>query len=320
MHIEYLYYFRDFSKTLSISKTAANYFMTPQGLSRAIHQLEKDFGVELMSYQGNSSCLTPAGHALAERIDPVTELIDELRGHLATYKFAELPSSDHVVRVTATSCVSQYVVTFLDLQKPGLFPFGVKLGESSLYRIVPQITPRPDGDAMGIISFPDNEKYREVLNDMLAEGAMIYRPLFTSPLVALVSTYSPLAKKESICPDDIGSYPVARFQDSVLGDALDDYIKEDNVQTVTNAQGVVHAQIMDHQAIGFAPKLIEGNKILPERIVTKPTKGFFQTEFGLLLPVDVKCPECIEHIVEHIDETIQRASKQGRYARTYELI
>ena len=35
MHIEYLYYFKDFSRTLSISKTAAHYFMTPQGLSRA---------------------------------------------------------------------------------------------------------------------------------------------------------------------------------------------------------------------------------------------------------------------------------------------
>lgn len=41
MHIEYLYYFRDFSKSLSISKTAAEYYMTPQGLSRALHQLEK---------------------------------------------------------------------------------------------------------------------------------------------------------------------------------------------------------------------------------------------------------------------------------------
>lgn len=40
MHIEYLYYFRDFSKSLSISKTAAEYYMTPQGLSRALHQLE----------------------------------------------------------------------------------------------------------------------------------------------------------------------------------------------------------------------------------------------------------------------------------------
>ena len=27
MHIEYLYYFRDFSKSLSISKTAAEYYI-----------------------------------------------------------------------------------------------------------------------------------------------------------------------------------------------------------------------------------------------------------------------------------------------------
>ena len=63
MHIEYLYYFKDFSRTLSISKTAAHYFMTPQGLSRALHQLEKDFGVTLMTYQNNLISLTPAGGA-----------------------------------------------------------------------------------------------------------------------------------------------------------------------------------------------------------------------------------------------------------------
>ena len=61
MHIEYLYYFRDFSKSLSISKTAAEYYMTPQGLSRALHQLEKDwlFG----GFCGRDSGIGPAQRA-----------------------------------------------------------------------------------------------------------------------------------------------------------------------------------------------------------------------------------------------------------------
>ena len=76
MHIEYLYYFKDFSRTLSISKTAAHYFMTPQGLSRALHQLEKDFGVTLMTYQNNLISLTPAGEELSRRIDAIVERLD----------------------------------------------------------------------------------------------------------------------------------------------------------------------------------------------------------------------------------------------------
>ena len=72
MHIEYLYYFKDFSRTLSISKTAAHYFMTPQGLSRALHQLEKDFGVTLMTYQNNLISLTPAGTTRRKDRSPST--------------------------------------------------------------------------------------------------------------------------------------------------------------------------------------------------------------------------------------------------------
>ena len=85
MHIEYLYYFRDFSKSLSISKTAAEYYMTPQGLSRALHQLEKDFGITLMAYNNNAVTLTPAGKELAERVEPDLVLATD-------------PDADRVVR------------------------------------------------------------------------------------------------------------------------------------------------------------------------------------------------------------------------------
>ena len=106
MHIEYLYYFKDFSRTLSISKTAAHYFMTPQGLSRALHQLEKDFGVTLMTYQNNLISLTPAGEELSRRIDAIVELYDEAKGSLTEYKLADMAPSKGLVRITVTSCVS----------------------------------------------------------------------------------------------------------------------------------------------------------------------------------------------------------------------
>ena len=128
MHIEYLYYFKDFSRTLSISKTAAHYFMTPQGLSRALHQLEKDFGVTLMTYQNNLISLTPAGEELSRRIDAIVELYDEAKGSLTEYKLADMAPSKGLVRITVTSCVSQYLISLLNLQRPGQFPFGGRKG------------------------------------------------------------------------------------------------------------------------------------------------------------------------------------------------
>ena len=264
MHIEYLYYFKDFSRTLSISKTAAHYFMTPQGLSRALHQLEKDFGVTLMTYQNNLISLTPAGEELSRRIDAIVELYDEAKGSLTEYKLADMAPSKGLVRITVTSCVSQYLISLLNLQRPGQFPFEVKLNESNIYRIVPHILSRDQEESFGIISLPMTERYRSYVDELVEDGGMVYEPLFTSPLVAMVSSFSPLARRDAVCPRDVDPYPVARYKDTVLGDALDDYILEDNVKTVTNAGAIIFVQIMEHQAVGFAPKLVEGRRAIPD--------------------------------------------------------
>ncbi len=139
------------------------------------------------------------------------------------------------MRITATSCVSQYVAALLDIQKPGLFPFTVKFKESNIYRVVPHIVSKNGEEAFGFVSIPSMDKYRELIDDMIESHDMTYRPLFVSPLVATVSVYSPLAKKKVITPADVEGCSVARFQDAVLGDALDDFVREDSVKTVTNA-------------------------------------------------------------------------------------
>ena len=320
MHIEYLYYFKDFSRTLSISKTAAHYFMTPQGLSRALHQLEKDFGVTLMTYQNNLISLTPAGEELSRRIDAIVELYDEAKGSLTEYKLADMAPSKGLVRITVTSCVSQYLISLLNLQRPGQFPFEVKLNESNIYRIVPHILSRDQEESFGIISLPMTERYRSYVDELVEDGGMVYEPLFTSPLVTMVSSFSPLARRDAVCPRDVDPYPVARYKDTVLGDALDDYILEDNVKTVTNAGAIIFVQIMEHQAVGFAPKLVEGLRTLPDRVVTKPTEGFFSTEFGLLSTPKNRAREHVDAVIRYIRKTVAEKSLHPRYLGTYELV
>ena len=320
MHIEYLYYFKDFAKTLSISKTAERYFMTPQGLSRALHQMEKDFGITLMRYQNNTVSLTPAGEALSRRVDSITQLYDEARGALTEFKLAEVDSTSEVVRITVTSCASQYLITMLGLQKPGMFPFNVKMTESNLYRIVPNTAAREDEDAFCVISLPDTTKWREHVDRLIVENEMIYLPLLKTPLAALVSVYSSLAKKGMLSAQDIDPYPVARFRDDVLGDALDDYVREDNVKTVTNATSVIYTQIIEHQAVGFAPKLIEGMRTLPDAVVTRPVEGFFDTEFGLLIGRKEADSPRVKQVSKSIMTTLRKEKEGSRYGNTFELL
>ena len=228
--------------------------------------------------------------------------------------------SKGLVRITVTSCVSQYLISLLNLQRPGQFPFEVKLNESNLYRIVPHILSRDQEESFGIISRPMTEKYRSYVDELVEDGGMVYEPLFTSPLVAMVSSFSPLARRDAVRPRDVDPYPVARYKDTVLGDALDDYILEDNVKTVTNAGAIIFVQIMEHQAVGFAPKLVEGLRTLPDRVVTKPTEGFFSTEFGLLSTPENRSREHVDAVIRYIRKTVAEKNLQPRYLDTYELV
>lgn len=321
MHVEYLYYFKDFSQTLSISKTAANYYMTPQGLSRAIHQLERDFGVTLTSYQNNVISLTPAGHALSERIDDIILQVEEAKGVLAGYRLAALGAASRrdSVRITTTSCVSQYLTPLIDVQKPGLFDFEVKLRESNLHRVAPRLESKDGEGSLGLVSIPTTERCQNLLAHLTMEHGMVYERLFTSPLVALVSTYSPLAKNKVIRPDDLECCSIVRYQDAVLGDALDDFIKEDQVKTITNATAVIWTRIVEDQAVSFAPKLIDGIGVLPSKVMTVPTEGFFDTEFGLMyLEADEGSPHVLE-VMEHVRGKVKAESKRSRYGGLFNL-
>lgn len=320
MHVEYLYYFRDFSKSLSISKTAAEHYMTPQGLSRALHQLEKDFGVTLLSYRNNVISLTPAGIVLKEKIDPVLSAYEQACGALIGYKLAAIEPPHEVVRITTTSCVSRYLLGMLDLQRPGLFPFSVRINESNIYRIAPQLPSRDREASLGIVSVPVTERYSDLLMNMVEREGMRYKPLIRSPLVVMVSSFSPLAKADYVTPVDIDPYPIARVKDDVLGDALDDYVKEDNVKTVTNVSAIVFNQIMEHQAVGFAPKLAEGMSMLPANVILKPAEGFFATEFGVITDMNNADSSLVAQTVKHIVDTLKKSVGHPRYAGTYELI
>ena len=215
--------------------------------------------------------------------------------------------------------MSQYVSTLLDIQKPGLFPFDVKFKESNVYRVVPQIVSRGNEDSFGFISIPMVEKYQDFVRDLAQTNCMDYEVLFTSPLVALVSVYSALARKGHVTPRDVDNCLVARYQDTVLGDALDDFIREDSVKTVTNATAVIYARIMEDQAISFAPKLIEGVGVLPDKIKTVPTQGFFSTEFGVLASCADRESPNVQEVISYMRKRVVEGSARGRFAGTFSL-
>lgn len=67
MKIEQLLYFISVSQTLSLNKTAELFFITPQGLSKALKNLEQEFNVQLLDSTKQGTSLTEDGQVFFEQ-------------------------------------------------------------------------------------------------------------------------------------------------------------------------------------------------------------------------------------------------------------
>lgn len=79
MRLEYLNYFAAVVEYGSISKAAAAIYISPQGLSQAIQQLERELNVQLFYRQGSRLTLTKAGEEVYHTASKITGLTQALR-------------------------------------------------------------------------------------------------------------------------------------------------------------------------------------------------------------------------------------------------
>ena len=78
--LRHLIYFREVARQLHFRKAAESLAVAQPALSRQIAQLEDALGVKLLERSSRRVELTPAGHALAERIDPILSALAKIPG------------------------------------------------------------------------------------------------------------------------------------------------------------------------------------------------------------------------------------------------
>ena len=81
MKIEQLLYFISVSQTLSLNKTAELFFITPQGLSKALKNLELEFNVKLLESTNQGTSLTADGRHFLNEAQQMVDIYDNLKTH-----------------------------------------------------------------------------------------------------------------------------------------------------------------------------------------------------------------------------------------------
>ena len=287
MRIEYMKYYLDFCKTKSISKTAMRFYMTPQGISRILHQLEDEFGVKLFVRDGNAVIITEAGRALEEHARVMVGSYDSAQASLG--KFTASDSSSEVVNsvcLVSTTCASTYFIDALKLNRRRTLPFSLRLRETNIYRICSYVERATSMMTLGLVSVPLTQKYNDLIEGQMEMYGLQMMPLICSPLAVMMSTDNPLSRKKSLKRSDVADLPVVCYRDAVLLDALDDFIKEDQVYDITSNSQVLANQLREWHAISFAPLMarlldsFDGSSMII--VPFEPGEGFFATRFGIV--------------------------------------
>ncbi len=193
MNWQHLIYFRKVVENDSFSKTAEQLFITPSALSKAIHSLESEVGVELFEKKGRVSVLTRYGH---EFYPYVCKAIDSVEEGLSAID-QELKEKKGHVRIggvfsQCTTYLPPLMKDFNEIYRNISFSISYELSGTVLKQVL-------DGDLdlglTGDFDFSDR-RYQDIEAQLLSQ----------EELVIIVPEDHPLAGEEYIDFSKLGDY------------------------------------------------------------------------------------------------------------------
>lgn len=305
MKIEQLEYFVYFAQVGSVAAAASHFYMTKQGMNKALHQLERDSGYVLFEGDSNGLRLTRAGEEFAHYAVAIVEGYQNLEREMCSFSEMTDASSKPAVVVATTPAAMRYLVPLLGLQNPGLFPFEVLLREMNQHEMSETLCLRRKDKVVGLFTIPVREKYEARLEETLSSKGLVFDLIGESPVYALVSSSSRLAQLKAFDIErDIEGQKVGYLADEMLRDALDDYVRDEDVRTVTGNIDYLDDQIANNRLITFAPAPRLLAKRPPVGITPVPVAGDVRIRYGIVRSRENKDDPSILQVMTRIMSTL----------------
>lgn len=210
MRIEALMYFLEVARMGSFSSAARKLFVSQQGLSKTIRNLEKDLGTELFERDGKKIRLTDAGEVLTPLAENHIETYEAIKQSMGEFSNTALSAQ------TITLYAMPYTVSLLrSLESATVFSKlheGVVLLEESLQEIIVNIATGNSGMAKaGIIDIP-----AAIVSDLTENHGVGITPLVRSDLTLKGTRELLSPRRKSISRAEASALPIAFFKEEVL--------------------------------------------------------------------------------------------------------
>ena len=317
MNIEYLHYYLDVAKTKSITQAAKLNFISPQGMSRAMGEFEKELGRDLLIRHSNKLSLSPIGEAIVPKVAATVDAYAELLEAASTI------SQPHPNESGSLLLDCQYVgmLAFLP-NKAKDFIFGsdaIHFRESENSQIRKNVLTHfesADHSAsffIGLLCFFEVERAGERAGvSTLIERGLHYRPYMKSYDVVMINANSPLAAKSTLTDEEIASKPLVtsnsflrnvisrRFGNDAISFASTDFSLRRNLV----ARGAVHS---------FLPAFAQLTMEQSDEYVLRDMEHPYELEIGFIGSDSDFAAASFQALVGILDEFYEAHADSGLY-------
>lgn len=257
MRIEDLRFFIRVAEARSINQVAQKHYISQQGLSRIIANLESQLDVKLF-HRGRTMNLTPAGEALladAKIIEETYLRIQENAKH-HSMRWSSARGNIYTIYATPVICSTMLPGILSDLTKryPGMF-FNVVEKLGLLITDGDEAADPPDPCSLAILSIAD---FLEAESQAMQNGTLNFEHMFSDTLCCSVSADSPLSSQSEVSVEELRQLPFVLHNTEAL---MGKHLLGDAYQVSTIAHTTNHAlcreMISKGMAVGLTSDMIQ---------------------------------------------------------------
>lgn len=251
MNLTYLKFFVSVAQIGSINQGATKLFISPQGLSRAIRQLETEIDTTLFIRDNDGLTLTPEGEIMLEYASAMLKQQEELTEHILKMKQENILSQ--TLHIGAYPIISS---VFLPYVLPRFFQImpntKLQISSTSDFDLNDQLNAQ-NADII-IFTAPKNAKDDMPVN---IDAVWNYEHLCTTTIIGLTSKKSPLAHSDYLTEKQFLSFQKVYFGNADL--LVKDLDLPDETPVLKTSDYSLFRSVLaaNQQAVGFSDSVVE---------------------------------------------------------------
>lgn len=278
-------YFIEVAEQGSIVAAANTLFISPQGLSQAILQLEKELGVKLFQRTANRISITQAGEIAYESALKILSATEDLQANISTYQISTHLTQQKQLPIFVNHAANISIIPKILPQyhrlRPAIKLHLVERNAAEMFYDIPENSP-----SVFFFGLPDF-KFRE-LEHLL--HPLECRAMVRGRILTYMSIKSPLAHKSVITAEDCLRSPLVAYHADLQ--LLRDMFGKDTELNVLlhslNFQLCRTIVSMDRYSMGFSNEFMDFFTPQSPTLISKPLEPASEMVFGCFAPPEAK--------------------------------